>query len=176
MEVQHMSAYDPTTGMATQSGTTETSSITETPDTAGSNDTAGMSGTAGFGADPSSYEGSTNESEGQRIAQTARQVAEGVAGAAGEVTARIPEVAQSARGAWEEADRMVHRGSDSTLQLVGAASVGFAVGLLVGGAHRLLVILSLIPAALIGATMVERMERGESWSDVVESDTLVQGR
>jgi hypothetical protein len=24
--------------------------------------------------------------------------------------------------------------------------------------------------------MVERMERGESWSDVVESDTLVQGR
>jgi hypothetical protein len=167
-----MSAYDPTTGMAMTSGTTETSSM---GDTTGSNDMSGMSGTAALSSDPASY-GSTSEGEGQGIAQTARQVAEGVAGAAGEVTARIPEVAQSARGAWEEADRMVHRGSDSTLQLVGAASVGFAVGLLVGGAHRLLVILSLIPAALIGATMVERMERGESWSDVVESDTLVQGR
>lgn len=136
-----MSAYDPTTGMASATGT----STTDT------------------------------EGDGQGIGQTARQVAEGVAAAAGDVTARIPEVAQSARGAWEEADRIVHEGSDSTLQLVGAASVGFAVGLLVGGAHRLLVILSLIPAALIGITMVERMDRGETWTDVIDSDTLVQG-
>jgi hypothetical protein len=163
MEVQQMSAYDPTTGMATTSGATDTSGMADATDTTEHSD-------ASYGQYP------TSEDEGQGIGQTARQVVGGVAGAAGEVTARIPEVAQTARGAWEEADRMVHRGSDSTLQLVGAASVGFAVGLLVGGAHRLLVILSLIPAALIGATMVERMERGESWSDVVESDDLVQGR
>ena len=136
-----MNAYDPTTGMASASGTATTDA----------------------------------EGDGQGLGQTARQVAEGVAAAAGDVTARIPEVAQSAKGAWEEADRIVHEGSDSTLQLVGAASVGFAVGLLVGGAHRLLVILSLIPAALIGITMIERMDRGETWTDVIDSDTLVQG-
>lgn len=90
------------------------------------------------------------------IASTARQVVDTVAGAAGEVSARIPEVAQTTREAFTEANRMVHRGSDETLRLIGAASVGFAVGLLVGGAHRALVVASLIPAALIGSTMVER--------------------
>lgn len=90
------------------------------------------------------------------IAGTARQVVDSVAGAAGEVTARIPEVAQTTRDAFTEANRMVHRGSDETLRLIGAASVGFAVGLLVGGANRALVVASLVPAALIGSTMVER--------------------
>ena len=66
---------------------------------------------------------------------TARQVAENVAGAAGEVTARIPEVTSATRDAWSEANRMVHAGSDETLKLVGATSIGFAVGLLVGGAN-----------------------------------------
>lgn len=92
----------------------------------------------------------------ERLAGTARQVVDDVAGAAGEVTARIPEVAQTTREAFTEANRMVHRGSDETLRLVGAASVGFAVGLLVGGAHRALVVASLVPAALIASTMVER--------------------
>ena len=92
------------------------------------------------------------------LAGTARQVVDTVAGAAGDVTARIPEVAQTTREAFSEANRLVHRGSDETLRLMGAASVGFAVGLLVGGAHRALVVASLIPAALIGSTMVERHE------------------
>ena len=90
------------------------------------------------------------------VAQTVRNVADTVAGAAGDVSARVPEVAQSTREAFTEATRLVQRGSDQTLKVVGAASIGFAVGLLVGGANRLLIIASLIPAALIGATMVER--------------------
>ena len=89
---------------------------------------------------------------------TARQVAENVAGAAGEVTARIPEVTSATRDAWSEANRMVHAGSDQTLKLVGATSIGFAVGLLVGGANRILVLASLVPAALIGATLIERTD------------------
>ena len=89
---------------------------------------------------------------------TARQVAENVAGAAGEVTARIPEVTNATRDAWSEANRMVHAGSDQTLKLVGATSIGFAVGLLVGGANRILVLASLVPAALIGATLIERTD------------------
>lgn len=94
------------------------------------------------------------------VAQTVRTVADTVAGAAGDVTARVPEVAQTTREAFGEATRLVQRGSDETLKVVGAASIGFAVGLLVGGANRLLIIASLIPAALIGATMVERNDSG----------------
>ncbi len=92
------------------------------------------------------------------IAGTARQVADTVAGAAGEVTARFPEAVQGTRDAFTEANRMVRRGSDQTLKLVGASAIGFAVGLLVGGANRPLVILSLVPAALIGATLLERAD------------------
>lgn len=107
---------------------------------------------------------STTSSDDQGIAQTARNVADSVAGAAGEVTSRIPEVTQSTKDALTEANRMVHRGSDDTLRIIGAASIGFAVGLLVGGANRILVIASLVPAALIGATMVERMDQESSVS------------
>jgi len=92
--------------------------------------------------------------------QTARQVADTVAGAAGEVSARLPEVAQTTRDAFTEANRIVQGGSDQTLKLVSATSIGFAVGLLVGGASRLLVIASLVPAALVGATLLERNDVG----------------
>lgn len=170
-----MNAYDPTTGMPS-----DTSAIGATdPRPSGLSDPlAGSTMTTGGSPDGAGATGTMSpatDQDGQGIGQTARQVAEGVAAAAGDVTARLPEVAETARGAWEEADRLVHRGSDSTLQLVGAASVGFAVGLLVGGAHRLLVILSLIPAGLIAATVLERMERGDTWSEVLDSDSLVQG-
>ena len=115
----------------------------------------------------------TTSTDDQGIAQTARNVADSVAGAAGEVTSRIPEVTQSTKDALNEANRMVHRGSDDTLRIIGAASIGFAVGLLVGGASRILVIASLVPAALIGATMVERMDQESSVSRALKS--RVQG-
>ena len=102
----------------------------------------------------------TRPVEGEGLGDAARQAADTVAGAAGEVTARIPEVAQNARFAMLEANRFVQRGSDSTIRLIGAASVGFALGLLVGGANRLLVLASLIPAALVGATLADRAETG----------------
>jgi len=65
---------------------------------------------------------------------------------------------------------MVHSGSDQTLKVAGSFSIGLAVGLLLGGANRLLVVLALVPAGLIGTTLIERME---SDSDV---STAVLGR
>lgn len=102
----------------------------------------------------------TTKTQDDGVAQTVRNVADSVAGAAGEVTARVPEVSRSTREAFTEANRLVQGGSDATLRLVGAASIGFAAGLLIGGANRILVIASLVPAALIGATMVERADSG----------------
>jgi hypothetical protein len=99
----------------------------------------------------------------ERLATTARQAADTVAGAAGEMAARLPEAANTTREAigeanraFQEANRIVKAGSDETLKVVGAASLGFAVGLLFGGANRFLVMAALVPAALVGSEFVQR--------------------
>jgi hypothetical protein len=98
-----------------------------------------------------------------RLATTARQAADTVAGAAGEMAARFPEAANTTRDAigeanraFQEANRMVKAGSDDTLKVVGAASIGFAMGLFFGGASRFLVIAALVPAALVGSEVMQR--------------------
>ena len=95
------------------------------------------------------------------LGQTARQVADNVASA-------IPEAAASTRDPLNEANRVVRSGSDSTLRVAAAIAIGFSLGLLVGGANRLLVILSLLPVALIGTTLAERMNRTDTFSSMQE--------
>ena len=95
------------------------------------------------------------------LGQTARQVADNVACA-------IPEAAATTREALNEANRVVRSGSDSTLRVAAAIAIGFSLGLLVGGANRLLVILSLLPVALIGTTLAERMNRTDTFSSMQE--------
>ncbi len=96
-------------------------------------------------------------SAAQQATDTAQRAADTVAGVAGEVSARFPDAANSTKEAFQEANRMVHEGSDETLKVVGALSVGFAAGLLIGGANRLLVIAAAVPAAFIGSALLERM-------------------
>lgn len=107
-----------------------------------------------------------NDGATSRIGETARQVAGAagnvagtVAGVAGDVGARLPDAAN-------EATRLVRSGSDEALKMAGALSIGFAMGLLVGGAPRILVLAALVPAGLIGSTLLERMDG---------TDRLVQG-
>jgi hypothetical protein len=123
--------------------------------------------TSTTGSNKGATGGRSSNGEDQGVVQTARQVADTVAGAAGEVGARLPEVASSTRDAFTEANRMVRSGSDQTLKVAGSFSIGLAVGLLLGGANRLLVILALIPAGLIGAQLMERTEPGSDLSDAV---------
>lgn len=101
---------------------------------------------------------------------SAREVAGSVTDAAAEVGARVPDVAQSTRDVMTEATRAIQRGSDGTLRLAGAALVGFSVGLLTGGASRPLVLAALVPAGLIGVTLLDRAERG------APTPRAVQGR
>ena len=98
------------------------------------------------------------ETKAHAIARTTRDVAGTVASVASDVSARLPDAAAGTGKAFEDARRMVRTGSDETLKLVGAMSVGVAVGMLVGGANRLLVIASLVPTGLIAATLAERMQ------------------
>jgi len=82
-----------------------------------------------------------------------------VRGAAGDAVARLPEVAATTRSAIEDANRQMRAGSDEMLSVGSVLSFGFAMGLLIGGASRLLVAVALIPAAAMGLTLMDRMSR-----------------
>jgi hypothetical protein len=101
----------------------------------------------------------TLEAEANGIVRTARDVADTVAGVAGDVGARLPDAAAGTGKAITDAGRLIQTGSDDTLKLAGAMSVGFALGLFVGGAPRLLVVAALLPTGLIATTLAERMQR-----------------
>jgi hypothetical protein len=81
----------------------------------------------------------------------------------GDVTAEVDDLlgtALAATGAGVRAtDAALRQHSDATLGLLGAYSVGLSTGLLLAGANRILIAGSLIPAALVGGIMLERIDR-----------------
>ena len=93
------------------------------------------------------------------VGDAVAEAAETVRGAANEAVARLPEVAATTRSAIEEANRQMRAGSDEMLSVGSVLSFGFAMGLLIGGASRLLVAVALIPAAAMGLTLMDRVSR-----------------
>ena len=85
-----------------------------------------------------------------------------VLGAAGDAVSRLPDVAATTRSAIEDANRQMRAGSDEMLTVGGVLSFGFAMGLLVGGANRLLVAGALIPAAAMIITLLDRSTGGRT--------------
>jgi hypothetical protein len=100
--------------------------------------------------------GTGTETSERDLAATTREVASGVAERASTVAARLPEAAATTRGAVEEATRRMEAGSDEMLAVGASLSLGLAIGLLVGGANRILVALALIPATAMGFTLLDR--------------------
>ena len=96
------------------------------------------------------------DSTAQNIAATTREVATEVADRANAVAARLPEAAATTRGAVEEAARRMEAGSDEMLAVGASLSLGLAIGMLLGGANRILVALALIPATAMGFTLLDR--------------------
>ena len=94
------------------------------------------------------------------MGHTASTAAERAAAAAGVAAARLPTVAASARSTVLETNRQIRTGSDEVLIVGGALSFGFALGLLFGGANRLLVAGAMLPAATMGLTILERANQG----------------
>jgi hypothetical protein len=80
--------------------------------------------------------------------------------AVGDAMARLPGVAATTRSALGEANRQIRTGSDEILIVGSALSFGFAMGLLFGGANRLMVAGAMLPAASMGLTILERANRG----------------
>jgi hypothetical protein len=97
-----------------------------------------------------------DETADRDLAATTREVAGEVADRASAVAARLPEAAATTRVAVEEAARRMEAGSDQMLAVGASLSLGLALGMLVGGANRLLVAVALIPATAMAFTLLDR--------------------
>lgn len=107
--------------------------------------------------------GASATEDGQSgIGATVSDAATTVRGAAGDAVGKLPDVAATTRSAIEDANRQMRAGSDEMLTIGTALSFGFAVGLLVGGASRLLVAGALVPAAMMCLTLFDRDSRARS--------------
>jgi hypothetical protein len=90
------------------------------------------------------------------IATTAKGIAADVADRAATAAQRLPEAATATGAQIERANQAIQRESDEVLAVGTSLSLGLALGLLLGGASRLLVILALIPATMMGYTLFDR--------------------
>jgi chemotaxis response regulator CheB len=100
------------------------------------------------------------EEAARDVVATTRDVANEVAERASAVASRLPEAAATTRNAVEEATRRMESGSDEALAVGASLSTGLAIGLLLGGANRLLVVLALIPATAMSFTLLDRYAGG----------------
>ena len=90
------------------------------------------------------------------LATTAKEIAGDVADRAVAAAQRLPEAASATGAQLERANRVIRSESDEVLAVGTSLSLGLAMGLLLGGANRLLVILALIPATAMGFTLFDR--------------------
>jgi hypothetical protein len=106
--------------------------------------------------------GSKTGTDDSGIGGTVADAAGTVRGAAGDAVARFPDAVATTRSAIEDANRQMRAGSDEMLTVGSVLSFGFAMGLLIGGASRLLVAGALIPAAMMSLTLLDRSSRGRT--------------
>lgn len=111
---------------------------------------------------------SGNGERGTRTEETSRtedarqalgDVADTVRTRAQDVATRLPEAAEMTRGAIGQAAEQLERSSTDSLVTGAAFSLGVVAGLLLAGANRLLVAIALLPAAAMGATLLERWNK-----------------
>jgi len=100
-----------------------------------------------------------------RAGEAAGRAGERAGEMAGEMASRLPAAAASTREVIGTAQTRIDSSSDEMLTNGTMLSLGVALGLLLGGANRLLVALALIPAAAMGATLIDRRGRSDSSED-----------
>ena len=112
---------------------------------------------------PSTRSEGTSRSSSQ---STASDAGDAVATAAAEVrnaidsmASSMPDVARASRGLMDDAMRAIESGSDERVSAGVTLSLGLAIGMLIGGAPRLLTILALVPVAAMGLVMIDRRPR-----------------
>ena len=68
----------------------------------------------------------------------------------------MPEVARVSRGAFDDLIRAIETGSDQQVTAGVSLSLGLAIGMLLGGAPRPLILLALTPVAIMGLALADR--------------------
>jgi hypothetical protein len=99
------------------------------------------------------------------LASSATSAASAAAGAAataaGDISTRLPDLVDRGMTTFDDVNRRIRAGSDTSLATGTAVSFGFAVGLLIGGANRILVAVAMIPVAMLGLTLLDRTAAGQ---------------
>ena len=85
-----------------------------------------------------------------------------VRGAIENVASQVPEVARVSRKSLGGVFKAIDNGSDERLAAGVTLSLGLAVGLLLGGAPRLLILATLAPMAAMGMVLQDRRKRASS--------------
>ena len=82
-----------------------------------------------------------------------------VRGALEGVGRSVPTAARASRAAVDDLFKTIESGSDERVSTGVTLSLGLAIGMLVGGAPRLLIALALVPLAAMGLVMADRRTR-----------------
>ena len=99
--------------------------------------------------------GATGSDHGRNI-ETVQAAAREVRSALEGVGRSMPQVARVSRGAVDDLMRAIETGSDQQVTAGVSLSLGLAIGMLLGGAPRLLIALALAPVAIMGIALAER--------------------
>ena len=83
-----------------------------------------------------------------------------VRGAIEGVSRQVPQLARASRGAIDDLYRMVDTSSDERVTAGVTLSLGLAIGMLLGGANRLMVAVALLPVVVTGFVMADRRMTG----------------
>ena len=97
-----------------------------------------------------------DQGRGAAIVSGAQDAAEKAKTAAADVAERVPAAAATAQAAVSETARTLDELPDQTLMLGAAFSLGMGVGMFLTGTNRLVVLLAMVPAAAMAATLLNR--------------------
>jgi len=104
----------------------------------------------------------TNGSDGHATRMNVQAAAQEVRGALETFGRQVPEVARASRRSLWGAFRAIEAGSDERVNAGVTLSLGLAIGMLLGGAPRLLVVAALVPVAAMGLVIEDRRTRAIS--------------
>lgn len=96
--------------------------------------------------------GDDHRGNGEAVQVALREVRSAIQG----VGRTMPEVARVSRGAFDDLIRAIETGSDQQVTAGVSLSLGLAIGMLLGGAPRPLILLALTPVAVIGLALADR--------------------
>jgi hypothetical protein len=85
-----------------------------------------------------------------------------VRGAIDSVGKSVPSAARASRAAVDDMFRAIETGSDERVSAGVTLSLGLAIGMLLGGAPRLLILAALAPVAAMGLVLQDRRKRSSS--------------